>query len=52
MAVDKITRKKANTYFFSKVAVNFLLIVLGAALIAAFLRQMQIRTAYFKQEQN
>ena len=45
-------RKKANTYFFSKVVFNLLLIVLGAVIIAAFLRQMQMKTAFFKQEQN
>ena len=52
MAIDKNIRKKANTYFFSKVAVNVLLLVLGTVLIASFLRQMQRDTAYYKQEQN
>ena len=47
----EITRK-ANTYFFGKVAVNLVLVICGAVLIAMFLRQMQTRTALFKQEDN
>ena len=45
-------RSKANIYFFSKVAVNILLIVLGAILISVFLRNMQNRTALSKQREN
>ncbi len=45
-------RKRANAYFFSKVAINAFLIILGTVLIALFLRQMQHQTALFKQEQN
>ena len=48
---DRI-RKKANTYFFSKVAFNVLLIVLGAVLIGLFLRQIQRSTALSKQREN
>ena len=52
MPVQKEIRKKANIYFFSKVVFNALLIVLGAVLIALFLRQMQHRTALAKQREN
>ena len=52
MPVQKEIRKKANIYFFSKVVFNALLIVLGAVLIALFLRQMQHRTALTKQREN
>ena len=45
-------RTRANTYFFGKVVFNLLLMVLGAVLIAAFLRQMQTRTSMYKQEEN
>ena len=45
-------RKKANTYFFAKVTVNILLMIVGALLISLFLRQMQQRTALIKQQQN
>lgn len=52
MPVQKEIRKKANIYFFSKVVFNALLIVLGAVLIALFLRQMQHKTALTKQREN
>ena len=52
MQVQKEIRKKANTYFFSKVAFNLLLMILGAVLIALFLRQMQNQTALLKQREN
>ncbi len=42
-------RKKANTYFFLKVAINAFLIILGALLITFFLRKMQNETALSKQ---
>ncbi len=45
-------RKKANRYFFTKVVINVLLIIIGAVLIALFLRQMQHRTALVKQAEN
>ncbi|MBR3185001.1 MAG: mechanosensitive ion channel [Oscillospiraceae bacterium] len=52
MPVQKEIRKKANIYFFSKVVFNALLIVLGAVLIALFLRHMQHKTALTKQREN
>ena len=52
MPVQNDIRKKANTYFFSKVVFNFLLIVLGAVFIAFFLRHMQRETALFEQRIN
>lgn len=52
MPVQKEIRKKANIYFFSKVVFNAVLIVLGAVLIALFLRQMQHKTALTKQREN
>lgn len=52
LTVDQETRKKANAYFFTKVVANVLLIVIGAVLIALFLRQMQTQSAYVKQERN
>ena len=45
-------RKKANAYFFTKVTVNILLMIVGALLISLFLRQMQRNTALVKQQQN
>ena len=42
-------RKKANTYFFLKVAINAFLVILGALLITFFLRKMQNETALSKQ---
>lgn len=50
--VDHETRRKANAYFFSKVAFNVFLMFLGAVLIAVFLRQMQTKTAFVKQQEN
>ncbi|MBR2989955.1 MAG: hypothetical protein IKF51_00665 [Solobacterium sp.] len=52
MAEHKEIRKKANTYFFAKVVFNAVLIILGAVLIGVFLRQMQNRTAIYKQRAN
>ncbi len=49
---DNTTRKKANRYFFAKVAFNAFLMILGAVLIALFLRQMQRQAALQKQEVN
>ncbi len=49
--IQKI-RKKANTYFFSKVAFNAFLVVVGAVLIALFLQQMQQKVALYKQQEN
>ena len=48
--VSEEVRKKANKYFFSKVAINALLMILGAVLIALFLTQMQRSNALYKQE--
>ena len=45
-------RKKANIYFFSKVAINVLLIALGAVLISTFLSNVQTQTAKIKQKEN
>jgi len=45
-------RKKANTYFFSKVAFNLILMIAGAFLISLFLRQIQNQTALVKQRDN
>ncbi len=45
-------RKKANTFFFSKMGFNLLLIVLGAVLIGLFMRSMQREAAYRKQKEN
>ena len=45
-------RTKANRYFFGKVAVNALLMIIGAVLIALFLRSMQGRAALEKQREN
>ncbi len=49
---DAALRRKANIYFFSKVVFNLLLIILGAVLIASFLRRIQMRTALAKQTEN
>lgn len=45
-------RKRANTYFFAKVAINAFLVILGAVLIALFLRHMQRQSSLVKQEEN
>ena len=47
---DQGTLKRANRYFFSKVAINVFLMILGAVLIAFFLRKMQADTALYKQQ--
>lgn len=52
MAEHANVRKKANTYFFIKVAFNAFLIVIGALLIAMFLRQMQRQVALTRQKEN
>ena len=52
MAVNQNIRKKANTYFFAKVAFNAFLMLLGIVLIALFLRRMQNEEALYKQEIN
>ena len=52
MAEHKAIKKKANTYFFAKMVFNIFLIILGAVLIAVFLRAMQSQTALAKQEEN
>ena len=49
--VDEATRKKANRYFFTKVLVNFVLVIIGALFIILFMRQMQAQTAIAKQEE-
>ena len=46
------TRKKANTYFFSKVFFNLCLVLVGAILISSFLRTMQNQAALGKQRSN
>ena len=40
-AVRSDISRRANQYFFAKVAVNFFLMILGAVLITVFLRGMQ-----------
>lgn len=50
--IDKETLRKANRYFFSKVVVNIILMILGALLITFFLRNMQERVAVVKQQEN
>ena len=45
-------RKKANSYFFAKVAFNVILIVLGALLIGALLRRMQTQASIRRQNEN
>ncbi len=49
---NRDVRKRANTYFFSKVVFNLILIVIGACVITGFLRRIQHRTALYKQQQN
>ncbi|MBR0162986.1 MAG: mechanosensitive ion channel family protein [Oscillospiraceae bacterium] len=48
----KEIRRRANTYFFSKVAINALLIIIGAILISFFLRELQHRSALERQKIN
>lgn len=50
--IDKSILRKANRYFFSKVIVNIILIILGAVLISMFLRRLQERAAIVKQQEN
>ena len=52
MPVQENIKKKANKYFFVKVAVNVFLMIFGAVLIALFLTKMQHDTALFKQREN
>lgn len=42
-------KTKANRYFFTKVVINAILVILGAVLIALFLRNMQGKAALAKQ---
>ena len=48
---DKVVRK-ANTYFFAKVAFNLVLMALGAVLISLFLYQIQTQNAQAKQKES
>lgn len=50
MAVKKEIRMRANTYFFGKVLINALLLVIGIVLISTFLRRIQERTALSRQQ--
>lgn len=50
--IDKNTLRKANRYFFTKVAVNIILMILGAVLITAFLRRMQENASIVRQQEN
>ena len=50
--IDKSILRKANRYFFSKVIVNIILIILGAVLISMFLRRLQENAAIVKQQEN
>lgn len=52
MPVDKETKNKANRYFFTKVAVNIVLMIIGTVAISIFLIQMQHKTALYKQKTN
>ena len=49
MSIRNSIRKRANTYFFFKVAVNLLLIVVGAFLIFQFMRLIQREAALNRQ---
>ncbi|MBR0374743.1 MAG: mechanosensitive ion channel family protein [Mogibacterium sp.] len=49
--IDAETEYKAHKYFITKVVINVFLMILGAVLIAAFLRQMQQQTALVKQRE-
>ncbi|MBR3053581.1 MAG: mechanosensitive ion channel family protein [Firmicutes bacterium] len=51
-AVRSDISRRANQYFFAKVAVNFFLMILGAVLITVFLRGMQGQAAIQKQKEN
>lgn len=50
--IDKNTLRKANRYFFTKVLVNIILMILGALLITVFLRRMQEQASVIKQQEN
>ena len=52
MRQQKTIREKANRYFFTKIAVNALLIILAALLIAFSLHTMQRRASFTRQRQN
>ncbi|MCR5796185.1 MAG: mechanosensitive ion channel family protein [Solobacterium sp.] len=52
MSEHREVQKKANQYFFTKVIIDALLIILGAILISSFLRRMQHDTALYKQRQS
>lgn len=44
--------QKAKSIFFSKVALNIILIIAGALLISGFRRNIQHQTALYKQKAN
>lgn len=52
MANRKAIEKKANAYFYGKVIINILLMVLGSVLIGLFLSGLQERRALAKQHEN
>lgn len=52
MTIDEAIYKKANRHFFSKIIFNIALMIIGAVFIAAFLQQIQAKTALIKQEEN
>ena len=45
-------QKKANTYFFMKMIINLMLVIIGSAAIGLFLKHMQEQTALTKQQEN
>ena len=52
MTEKELVKKKANRYFFSKVILNAMLMVIGAVMISLFLRGMQHQSALYKQQIN
>ncbi len=52
MTETREKRRKVNTYRISKVVFNLVLMVLGAVIIAVFLRNIQTRTSLAKQKDN
>ena len=50
MEDNQCIRRKANTYFFIKVAINLFLLLLGTVLIAFFLRHIQRQSALKKHQ--
>ncbi len=52
MPVDENIRKKANRYFFLKIAFNAGLIIIGAIIIGVFLTRMQHQASMLKQRKN